>query len=116
MQEIRAPPTSGSSATPRSTEANGWPCTRESSWRQARALKKPVVPFGTKTRWIPSFTSLSEDPLLYERGHLAFATGLSRYLDSEGGETVSEARIVIRVVSSPDSEPFLAVMDTAAPW
>ncbi len=59
---------------------------------------------------------MSRDPLLYERGHLSFATGLSRYLDSEERETVPEARIVIRVMSSPASEPFLAVMDTAAPW
>ena len=76
------------------------------------------MPFGTRTRGIPSFISLFSEPLLWKQGSRSFATGLSRYLDSEGTETVPEARIVIPVASpSPSAETsFLAVVDTAAPW
>jgi len=59
---------------------------------------------------------LSSDPVLFRQGGLSFATGLSRYLDSEGEGPASESRILVRVRPEPGVEPVLAILDTGAPW
>ncbi len=63
-----------------------------------------------------SSTSLTSDPLLFRRGGLSFATGLSRYLDSQGERLAAESQILVRVRPEPGAEPVLAIVDTAAPW
>ena len=51
------------------------------------------------------------------REQLPFATGKVRFSDRDGTIWDSEEpRILVRVKAEPDSESFLAVVDTAAPW
>jgi hypothetical protein len=63
-----------------------------------------------------SSISLASDPLLFRRGGLSFATGLSRYLDSEGKGLTADSQILVRVRPEAGEEPVLAIVDTAAPW
>ncbi len=41
---------------------------------------------------------------------------MARYIDSDGEILRPEARIVIRIASSPSGRPVLTVVDTAASW
>jgi len=59
---------------------------------------------------------LSRDPFLHRQELPPFATGVVRYADSSGAQTLRESRIVIPVVPRLIENPVMAVVDTAAPW
>ncbi|MFY9821383.1 MAG: hypothetical protein WAM82_08375 [Thermoanaerobaculia bacterium] len=59
---------------------------------------------------------MPDDPLLFRRGLLPFATGGIRYVDGDREYPGLDARIVIPVSIGSISKPVLAVVDTAASW